>query len=403
MKAVRSDPSSVEPILLTEATLDHVMESFLPEEPEGAMAARPRANVAQPIEDLFASETAEKEHLDLPIRASDEAERPWRTYSWASDTLTADAVGEPSSAVSVPVPGRSIRRWTMAAAVVIGLAAIASIAMQLRFTRTPTTLEADGRPAASSSRSPNPTARAPESAAARSVDGVVATGPKGNREAHAKTIPPTVAGTVLKGSLTPNASPRHAVEPRTPAPRAVLPVTPPNETPAVPEPSRPSVATPPDGAPEPLRAPPVEPAPAPPAAPAVRDPAPAPREVLPALSSSVPPAVPTAATDTARIEAVLSRYRHAFTALDANAARAVWPTVDARALGRAFDQLVEQQLDFQNCSIVVDTARATAACGGRARYVPKVGSRSVHDEPRQWTFSLEKANGQWLIERVASR
>ena len=123
---------------------------------------------------------------------------------------------------------------------------------------------------------------------------------------------------------------------------------------------------------------------------------------MPSVPTPAAPATAVAA-DHAGIETVLSRYRQAFTALDANAARAVWPAVDARALGRAFDQLVEQQLDFQRCDITVNSAHATAACGGRARYVPKVGSRSVRDEPRHWTFSLQKVDGQWLIERVTSR
>ena len=100
---------------------------------------------------------------------------------------------------------------------------------------------------------------------------------------------------------------------------------------------------------------------------------------------------------------MLGRYRRAFASLDADAAKAVWPGVDARVLGRAFDQLHEQQLEFQTCEIVVNAARATAACGGRARYVPKVGSRPVRDERREWTFNLRKVNDDWLIESVASR
>ena len=100
---------------------------------------------------------------------------------------------------------------------------------------------------------------------------------------------------------------------------------------------------------------------------------------------------------------MLGRYRSAFSALDASAARTVWPSVDARALGRAFDQLEQQQLQFDSCKITVSGGSATAACGGRARYVPKVGSKSMRDERRQWTFDLTKVNDAWRIERVASR
>jgi DUF917 family protein len=108
-------------------------------------------------------------------------------------------------------------------------------------------------------------------------------------------------------------------------------------------------------------------------------------------------------TDTAAIETALSSYRSAFSALDTGAAKAVWPTVDVRSLGRAFEQLQQQTLDFDKCAIAVTGARAVASCGGNARYVPKVGNKSPRTEARQWRFSLRKVNEEWLIESVASR
>ena len=75
--------------------------------------------------------------------------------------------------------------------------------------------------------------------------------------------------------------------------------------------------------------------------------------------------------------------------LDAEAARAVWPSVDARALARAFDSLTSQELAFDTA--VRDRGEAaTAKCRGSATYTPKIGSREPRLESRQWTFQLRK-------------
>jgi hypothetical protein len=116
-------------------------------------------------------------------------------------------------------------------------------------------------------------------------------------------------------------------------------------------------------------------------------------------TESARPVVP----DTRAIEGVLGRYRAAFSGLDASAARAVWPTVDSRALGRAFDGLEEQALAFEACEIAVSERQAVASCGGSARYVPKVGNRRPQTESRHWKFSLRKVDDQWLIEAVDAR
>jgi hypothetical protein len=134
------------------------------------------------------------------------------------------------------------------------------------------------------------------------------------------------------------------------------------------------------------------------------EPHPAPPTVAAASSSPASAAASASSTpDATDIEGVLGHYRRAFSALDANAARAIWPGLDVRTLTRAFNQLAEQQLEFQTCDVAVDRDRATAACSGRARYVPKVGSRSARDERRQWLFNLRKMQDGWRIESVASK
>jgi CheY-like chemotaxis protein len=106
--------------------------------------------------------------------------------------------------------------------------------------------------------------------------------------------------------------------------------------------------------------------------------------------------------ETASIYAALGQYRTAYARLDVKATRAVWPSVDARALARAFSGLREQQVVFSGCSLAVNTADATAICGGRATFVTRVGSQAQRSEPREWRFRLKKAGDVWTIAEAAT-
>ncbi len=103
------------------------------------------------------------------------------------------------------------------------------------------------------------------------------------------------------------------------------------------------------------------------------------------------------------VRAALDRYRSAFSSLDASSAKSVWPGVDEKTLTRAFGQMTSQQFVFDACSIDVTGGRATANCQGRAQYVPKIGSRTPRVEPRQWSFTLRRDEGDWMIETVDSK
>lgn len=142
-------------------------------------------------------------------------------------------------------------------------------------------------------------------------------------------------------------------------------------------------------------------APVPPAPDATAAPPPSPAPSSAAAAAASAPAGATAALPTSeepRIRAVLGQYEAAYGRLDASAARAVWPTVDSRALARAFDGLESQRLVFDHCDLTVTGAKAQAACRGSATYVPRVGDRSPRTEPRQWSFQLEKVAGdRWQI------
>jgi hypothetical protein len=133
----------------------------------------------------------------------------------------------------------------------------------------------------------------------------------------------------------------------------------------------------------------------------------------PSIPSSPPPgavvSAPSAApegalpSETRAVALALNRYQNAFSALDANAAHAVWPSVDVKALARAFDQLETQTFDLEGCDITVSGARAEADCSGNARYVRKVGNKALRVEPRRWHFTLRQTNDQWIIDAVDAR
>lgn len=103
------------------------------------------------------------------------------------------------------------------------------------------------------------------------------------------------------------------------------------------------------------------------------------------------------------IRELLNRYQEAFTALDAGAAKAVWPSVDLDALERAFHGLQSQRVQLRNCEITVEDVRARATCGGTLRYVPRVGDKWERTERRQFQFVLQRVDDAWAIDQVESR
>jgi hypothetical protein len=103
------------------------------------------------------------------------------------------------------------------------------------------------------------------------------------------------------------------------------------------------------------------------------------------------------------VQSVIDRYREAFDTLDAKVVESFWPSVDSRALGRAFAQLESQHLHFDRCDIQLAGARAFASCHGYAQLVRKAGSQDPRTEARQWTFTRGEVKDQWVILGVDAR
>jgi hypothetical protein len=107
--------------------------------------------------------------------------------------------------------------------------------------------------------------------------------------------------------------------------------------------------------------------------------------------------------DQTRVADVLNQYARAYGQLDAVAAREVWPTVNERALARAFAGLSSQDVAFDDCEIDVRGAKANASCRGKASYVGKIGSGEQRTEARTWRFELRRDGEAWKIENAEAR
>lgn len=101
--------------------------------------------------------------------------------------------------------------------------------------------------------------------------------------------------------------------------------------------------------------------------------------------------------------AALQRYALAYQDLDVGAARDVWPTVDQRALARAFQTLEYQSFTFDECNVNVEARTASADCRGWVTYVPRIGSKDPRTVARRWSFALQKPADVWQITQATMR
>jgi hypothetical protein len=115
-----------------------------------------------------------------------------------------------------------------------------------------------------------------------------------------------------------------------------------------------------------------------------------------AVSKPPAPAIRAEISDDRPIRVVLNRYQTAYSRLDAQAAADVWPSVDRRALHRAFEGLADQTVDLGRCDIRIEPGSAEADCVGTARWTPRVGG-GTQSASRRWRFDLRHRQGDWII------
>jgi hypothetical protein len=98
----------------------------------------------------------------------------------------------------------------------------------------------------------------------------------------------------------------------------------------------------------------------------------------------------------------LQNYERAYEAMNVMATAKVWPSVDRRALARAFTTLKSQGLTFESCEVSVSDTSATAHCRGTVEFVRKVGNPVPLTAPQEWRFTMRKFGTDWMIEDVAA-
>ena len=131
------------------------------------------------------------------------------------------------------------------------------------------------------------------------------------------------------------------------------------------------------------------------AVPALAEPAAA-AEPLEPRATAVRAAAVNSVSDETLVRRLLDEYAGAFERLDVSATKAVWPSVNDKALERAYGQLASQRLTLQGCGIIISGSTANARCQGSATYQPRIGKRAVVAS-REWTFDLTKKDADWRI------
>jgi hypothetical protein len=129
-----------------------------------------------------------------------------------------------------------------------------------------------------------------------------------------------------------------------------------------------------------------------------------PTPVAPPVDASLAPTAPSeppGESQEPQVRGVLARFAAAYSSLDAADARAVWPSVDQRALAKAFAGLSSQRLSLGECEIKVTGAAARADCVGSATWTPRVGGRT-RTVQRQWSFDLAQVGAGWRIMHAES-
>jgi hypothetical protein len=97
------------------------------------------------------------------------------------------------------------------------------------------------------------------------------------------------------------------------------------------------------------------------------------------------------------VRRLLDEYTGAFERRDVRAQKALYPTVDSKALKRRYEQITAQRLTLESCGITISGSTANARCRGSATFQPRIGTRVLEYASREWTFDLSKQDTAWRI------
>ncbi|MGE3178004.1 MAG: hypothetical protein AB7O32_11080 [Vicinamibacterales bacterium] len=97
------------------------------------------------------------------------------------------------------------------------------------------------------------------------------------------------------------------------------------------------------------------------------------------------------------MRATLAAYAAAYSGLDVDGVKRVFPNVNEGALRRAFGSLRSQQVVIQGEQLAVAGDTATVSCTLVSSAVGQVGAPVAQRDSRRVVFNLVKRNGAWII------
>lgn len=128
--------------------------------------------------------------------------------------------------------------------------------------------------------------------------------------------------------------------------------------------------------------------------------APAPPSVAvaePVASVTEVPARPTSGDEERAVRAAVQAYTSAYTGLNADAVKAVFPSVNDAALRRAFRSLRSQRVELRGMSVAIAGDGASVSGTWVSSAVGQVGDSTPQRDERPVIFTLAKRNGSWVI------
>ena len=121
-----------------------------------------------------------------------------------------------------------------------------------------------------------------------------------------------------------------------------------------------------------------------------------------AAAPLAPPVVVAVSRDRDAVLETVQEYRQAYTKMDVTATAAIWPSVDRRALARAFSTLKSQDLELRDCEVALADASATTRCRGTVEYVRKIGNPTPRTGNQEFVFKMRKLGDDWFIDNVSA-
>jgi ketosteroid isomerase-like protein len=117
----------------------------------------------------------------------------------------------------------------------------------------------------------------------------------------------------------------------------------------------------------------------------------------PERPAAVPPSAPARVqiSDEEAIRAVLASYADAYSRLDANAVRAVYPSADVAALQRQFTQMRSQRVQIQGEQIQINGATARVSCTWQVVFQGSAGA-AKREAPRI-LLTFQRTGDAWVI------